>query len=124
MICSTPYTFGIVSNFDLGGNNGTLFGSYIKTAWMKIDTNKHKWLCSKRSLIGKQGDVELKGMLVFQGKVDVVFTIFDGNNESKFNISKVDIEASGGQLATTKIRGEIVDMMGKSHLGGGLCGIN
>ncbi len=60
--------------------------------------------------------------MIFQGKVDVVFTVFDGNNEVKFSLSKVDIAASGGQLAATKVRGNIIDMTGKEHVSGGLCG--
>jgi len=89
---------------------------------MKIDSKKHNWLCRKSSLIGKLGDIELKGTMIFQGKVDIIFTVFDDNNEAKFSLNKIDIVASGGQLAATKVRGNIVNMMGKEHLSGGLCG--
>ena len=112
------FEIGIASSLDFGGKNGTLIGSYIKTDWMKVDANKHSWLCSADKLVG---DVEIKGTMILQGKVDVVFTIFDDNKEVQFNLNKVDISASGGQLAGTKIRGSIVNMMGKEHLGGGLC---
>lgn len=49
--------------------------------------------------------------------MDVAFKIFDEQGESKFSIEKVNVEASGGQVSDTKVRGKIVDMSGKSHSG-------
>jgi uncharacterized lipoprotein YajG len=69
------------------------------------------------SIVGKKAEVEIKGTLMLQGKVDISITIFDKNGESNFSINKVDIESGGWQFANTKIRGKIVDMMGKTQHG-------
>lgn len=116
-----PQTFGIASGVEIGGNSGTLIAGHIETAWMEIDTTKHAWLCSRSSLVGKLGEVELKGTLAFSGTVDVNFTIYDANNESTFSLSRIKVESKGGQLADTKIRGVIKDMMGKTQNGSALC---
>ena len=116
-----PYTLGIASLPDIGGNNGTLIGSFISTTWAKVDTTKHNWICSKTSLIGKTAEVQVQGTLLFSGKVDLVFTIYDQNSESKFSISKIDIDASGGQISDTKVRGKLLDMMGKINSGNKIC---
>ncbi|VAX32903.1 hypothetical protein MNBD_NITROSPIRAE01-1393 [hydrothermal vent metagenome] len=116
-----PYTFGIASTPEIGGNNGTFIASHVNTKWTRFDIKKHPWLCNKMGLKGKNAEVEIKGTLFLEGKVDISFTIFDENSESKFSISKVGIESWGGQLANTKIRGKIVDMMGKTQHGRVLC---
>lgn len=74
-------------------------------------------------IVGRQaGEVELKGTLLFSGSVDVNFTIYDANNEASFSLSRVKVESSGGQLADTRGRGVIKDMMGQTQNGGLLCG--
>lgn len=117
-----PQVFGIATGPEVGGNSGTLIAGHIETSWMKIDAGKHAWLCSRSSLVGKLGEVELKGTLLFSGSVDVNFTIYDANNEAGFSLSRVKVESSGGQLADTKVRGVIKDMMGQTQNGGLLCG--
>lgn len=117
-----PQVFGIATGPEVGGNSGTLIAGHIETSWMKIDAGKHAWLCSRSSLVGKLGEVELKGTLLFSGSVDVNFTIYDANNEASFSLSRVKVESSGGQLADTKVRGVIKDMMGQTQNGGLLCG--
>jgi len=114
---SIPYTIGIASTPDIGGSNGTLISSFISTDWSKVDQNKHSWICSKRALVGKTAEIEIKGTLIFNGKVDVAFKVFDEQGESEFSIEKVNIDASGGQVSDTKVRGKVVDMSGKSHSG-------
>lgn len=105
----------------MGGNSGTLIAGHIETAWMKIDAVKHGWLCNRTSLVGKHGEVELKGTLAFSGKVDVTFTVYDANNESNFSLSQIRVESTGGQIADTRVRGIIKDMMGKTRNGSALC---
>lgn len=108
-----PLTLGIAASPEVGGSNGALIASYIVTDWAKVDSSKHPWLCSKRKLLGKTVEVEFKGTLVFGGKVDIAINVYDENNEKSFSLEKIDIEASGGQLTDTKIRGKLVDMSGK-----------
>lgn len=117
-----PYVLGIAASPSIGGRSGTIVASHINTSWMNVDVNKHPWLCSKISLIGKHAQVEIKGTLLFSGKVDVTLTVYDNNQESQYSVSKVDIESSGGQLAATSVRGEIKDMMGKTNHGRAICG--
>mgnify|MGYP000848359336 CR=1 FL=1 len=117
-----PQVFGIATGPEIGGNSGTLIAGHIETSWMKIDAGKHAWLCSRSSLVGKLGEIELKGTLLFSGSVDVNFTIYDADNEASFSLSRVKVESSGGQLADTKVRGLIKDMMGQTQNGSMLCG--
>jgi hypothetical protein len=116
-----PYVFGVATGPEIGGNNGSLVASYINTSWMKLNPLKHDWLCSGRSLVGKLAEIELKGTLLFSGDVDISISIYDDSNESIYELSKIKIESSGGQLTDTKIRGKIVDMMGKTKDGTNLC---
>ena len=117
-----PQVFGIATGPEVGGNSGTLIAGHIETSWMKIDAGKHAWLCSRSSLVGKLGEIELKGTLLFSGSVDVTFTLYDADNEASFSLSRVKVESSGGQLADTKVRGVIKDMMGQTQNGSMLCG--
>lgn len=120
-IAAKPYVLGIATGPKLGGNNGSLIVGHVNTSWMKVDPSKHKWLFNMSSLLGKLAEVELSGTLIISGKIDVSIKIYDQNGESKFSVEKVDIESSGGQIADTKIRGTIIDMMGKTRDGGSLC---
>ncbi|MBL4608551.1 MAG: hypothetical protein JKY01_12090 [Pseudomonadales bacterium] len=60
-------------------------------------------------------------MLLFSGKVAGSVSICGDSNESKYSLNKIEVRSSGGQLANTKIRGKIVDMMGKTQDGSRLC---
>lgn len=112
---SSPVTFGIATSAEVGGNNGTFIASFVATDWAKVDVEKHSWLSSKRNLIGRTAEVEFKGTLLFGGKVDISFSIFDDFGEKSFSLEKINVEASGGQLSDTKVRGAVVDMMGQQH---------
>lgn len=105
-----PYHFGIYSIGGFGGKSGTVVLGYIKTAWMRVDYDKHSWLYDKKFLIGKKVQIELKGTLIIRGKVDVNLKIIGEDKEIKFSLSKVDIESIGGQFQETAVRGIITPL--------------
>jgi hypothetical protein len=96
--------------------------SCVNTKWIDLDRKKYSWLCDHTSLASKLAQLEISDTLLFSGKVNVSFTIYDKTNEEKFSMSKIDIESSGGQIATTSVRGQIVDMM-KNAKGRTLCDV-
>lgn len=111
----SPYVLGIATGLELGDDNGTLFGSYVHTDWIQVDPTKHPWICSKTSMIGKLAEVSITGTLLFKGKADIKFSIIGADNEEEFGFEKVDIKTTGAQLIDTRVRGKLVDMMGKMN---------
>lgn len=111
----SPYVLGIVAGPEFGDDSGTLFGSFIDTSWLSLNPDKYPWICSKTSLIGKLAEISITGTLLLNGSADIKFSIFDSENEEEFSFEKVEIKTSGFQIADTRIRGKVVDMMGKMN---------
>jgi hypothetical protein len=116
-----PHVFGIATTPEGSNKNGTFIASHIVTSWIKIDQNKHNWLCNRSSLVGKTCELKIEGTIIYKSHVGISLKIIDAFNEIEFSLEKVAVESHGGQLSDTKVLGIIKDMMGKTQSGGSLC---
>ena len=101
---------GIADGPSLGAKSGTVFVGHVETDWFFIDPVRHNWVTNTADLIGKKAEVEATGTLVAKGKVDLKFTVYDKNGNTKELMSKVDIKSTGAQIANTKVRGVLVQV--------------
>lgn len=108
-----PKTFGLGESFSLGAGSSTFVFGNAKTKWFFIDPIKNKWIANPEKLVGKKMEIEISGLLIANGKVDVKITAIDEHGDTKELMNKVDIEAGGAQVAATKIRGVVKRMPGK-----------
>ena len=79
----------------------------METDWFSLAANKENRIANLKKLTGKTAEVSIMGFLAKSGKVDVKFTIYDDIGDATNAVSKIGINATGGQLATTKIRGKL-----------------
>lgn len=109
-----PTTYGIAKSPSIGGKSGTLLVSHVETEWMQITPGNHGWLSNQAALTGCLAEAEVKGTLVASGNVDVTIKIYGPDNEAKYSFNKIAVKASGGQLASTAVRGQLKRMPKKA----------
>ena len=108
-----PRVFGITDSLSLGSDSSTLLVGHVATGWFKVKPEKDPFFMKPENLLGKKVDVSVSGTIIVGGNVDVKITVYDEYDAAKEMISRVDVESSGFQLSTTKIRGILKEMPSK-----------
>jgi hypothetical protein len=97
---------GLQDVASMGPKSGTILGSWIVTDYFNVEYPNHRWIANTGRLIGKTVEIEVSGTMIVRGTVDIRFTVIDKNGNFNQLLSKANINATGGQLANTKIRGK------------------
>lgn len=97
-------TYGVVNYLSAGGNSGTFIYGSAQTAPIKVTPEEFNRF-SLDNVRGKYIEVEVKGTIIGSGKADVVISFIDGEGRSEEALERKHVDVSGGQLATTRVRG-------------------
>ncbi|MCP3931193.1 MAG: hypothetical protein GY705_19080 [Bacteroidetes bacterium] len=91
-----------------GGKSGTFLFGALETEWFELDPTKDNWAHNTNSLIGNKIEIEVSGIVVQWGTVDIAVTFFDKYNQSKELVKQCCVEVAGGvQVSTMKVRGVV-----------------
>lgn len=105
--------FGIADSMSLGSDSGTLLASHVTTSWFKVDSKAEKILAGSKGFVGNKAQLEISGTLISSGKTDVKLTSYNKAGSGTAVFELIDIPSSGGQLASSKIRGIVKSLPGK-----------
>lgn len=97
-------TYGVVDYLSAGGNSGTFIYGTAHTSPIKITPEEFKKF-SLENVRGKYIEVEVKGTIIGSGKADVAVNFIDGEGRSETVLERKHVSVSGGQVATTRVRG-------------------
>lgn len=97
-------TYGIVSTMSVGGDNSTLVYGTLKTAPIKINSDELRFF-SVPSITGKYIDIEINGTIIGSGRADLTISLIDEGGRAETAIDRKNIQVTGGQLSSTRIRG-------------------
>ncbi len=91
----------------LGSKSGTFLASLIITDWFELDPKEDNWAYNTNCLIGKTVEIEVSGLTLGRGEVDIAVRFFDKYNKSKELVTRCCVKSTGGQISPTKVRGVV-----------------
>lgn len=97
----------ITDLISFGKTSGTLLVGRIVTDWFDLDPQKDNWVYNINALIGRNIEVELKGLQILRGEKDIKITVYDKYNQPKELFNICCIKAKGIQLSDINLRGRI-----------------
>lgn len=101
---------GLATGPELGSENGSLVFGHLQTHWFPVSNDLYPHFLSPDYMVGRAGDVEVKGALIAGGTVDIKVDVIDGAGNVETILSKAQIKASGLQASSTQVRGTIKRM--------------
>lgn len=102
-----PDTYGLYDLLPLGDDSSTLFFAPLMTSPIKLITPEEIQAFSPSSLIQTALDISISGTLLIHGKADITITRINKQGVATEILKRLDVRVSGGQLATTSIRGNL-----------------
>lgn len=97
-------TYGIAEILSAGGDNSTLVYGTITTAPIRLSPEEFQAF-SVNNVSGKTFDIQVSGTVVVSGKADITISLIDKEGRIEEVIQRKDIKVTGGQLASTNVRG-------------------
>lgn len=99
--------YGLTDHFSLGARSSTLVVGHVKTDFFYLGEDAYNKLMSFDYLSGRLLQLEVKGTLAGRGLVDLKLVSIDSSGASETLVERLNIPASGAQLATTQVRGRV-----------------
>lgn len=103
-----PTVFGLDQVATVGEDAQTLIVSEVTTDWIFLDPKRNSWSLHKQQLVGKIINLEIDGTLLGSGRIDIRMDEISGQGFVTNLLTRDNIKATGGQLATSSIRGQLL----------------